>query len=64
MKSVKELLTRGVYLFIVTCSVRYLGVLTAGLVLYRITADYWSMLPRVTQYSVWWYHSCYVLNFL
>jgi len=30
-------------------SVRYVGVFTAGLVLYRITADYWDMLSHLTQ---------------
>jgi len=44
----------------VYCSVRYVGVFTAGLVLYRIGVDYWNMLPHENQYCVCCCCCCYV----
>jgi len=47
IQSVTELV-QSLRTCVARCSVRYVGVFTAGLVLYRVTVDCWNMLPHLT----------------
>lgn len=51
----------GLFVCIFVCgSVRYAGIFTAGLVLYRVGVEFWNMLPHLNQYCVCCCHCCYI----